>query len=97
MPLLCGLTLRKNSPLAIGSPGADSGGPASNPARVRRSPAGGEQGSGLGPTRVRFVGSVGGEELPAGGRTGGRWRWPPRLPVPVRWRLCGGGGYVGEL
>jgi hypothetical protein len=74
MPLLCGLTLSKKSPLAIGSPGADSGDPASNPSRVRRSPAGGEQGSGLGPTRVRFVGLVGGEELPAGGRTGGRRR-----------------------
>jgi hypothetical protein len=59
MPLLCRLTLRKKSTLAIGSPGADIGGPASNPVRVRRSPAGGEQGSGLGPTRVRFVGLVG--------------------------------------
>jgi hypothetical protein len=59
MPLLCKLTLRKKSTLAIGSPRADIGGPASNPVRVRRSPAGGEQGSGLGPTRVRFVGLVG--------------------------------------
>jgi hypothetical protein len=29
------------------------------PARVRRIPVGGQQGSGLGPTRVRFVGLVG--------------------------------------
>jgi hypothetical protein len=77
--------------------GGDSGGPATNPVRVRRSPARGEQGSGLGPTRVRFVGSVGEEELPVGGSTGGRLRWPPRLPVPARWRLRGGGRYVGEL
>jgi hypothetical protein len=59
MPLLCGLTLRKKSPLAIGSPGADGGGQASNPARVRWSPAGGEQGRGLGSSRVRFLGLVG--------------------------------------
>jgi hypothetical protein len=59
------------------------------PAGVRWILAGGQQGSGLGPTRVRFGGVVGGEELPAVGRTGVRRRWPPRLPVRR------GGGSVG--
>jgi hypothetical protein len=51
----------------------------------------GEQGSGLGPTRVRFVGFFGGEAWPAGGRTGAQRRWPPRLLMPVRWSH--GSGY----
>jgi hypothetical protein len=51
------------------------------PAGDRRIPAGGHQGSGLGPIRVRFVGVVGGEELPAVGRTCVRRRWSLRLPV----------------
>jgi hypothetical protein len=76
MPLLCGLNLRKKSPLAIGSPGADSGGPASNPTRVRRSPAGGERGRDLGSTRVRFVCLVWVEGLSAGADRGARRRSP---------------------
>jgi hypothetical protein len=40
--------LEKNWDDAIGSPGVDDGGQASIPARARRSPAGGEQGRGLG-------------------------------------------------
>jgi hypothetical protein len=60
------------------------------PAGDRRIPAGEQQRSGLGPTRVRFVGVIGGEGLPAVGRTGVRRRWPPRLPVRR------GGGSVGR-
>jgi hypothetical protein len=47
--------------------GATSGGPAAIP-------AGGERGSELGPTRVRFGGSIVGEELPEGGHAGGGGR-----------------------
>jgi hypothetical protein len=79
--------------------GDGSGGPAEIPAGDRRIPAGGQQGSGLGPTRVRFVGMVGGEEPPAVGRTG-VWRWwPLRLPAPASLRpgkATGGGGRFQE-
>jgi hypothetical protein len=55
----------------------------------------GEQESGLGPTRVRFVGLVVGEERPVGGRTGGQRRSP--LEPLLRWasgreKATGGGG-----
>jgi hypothetical protein len=55
----------------------------------------GEQGSGLGPTRDRFVGLVGGEERSAGGSTGGRRRSPlePLLRrASGRGKATGGGG-----
>jgi hypothetical protein len=61
--------------------GSASGGLAAIPAGDRRIPAGGGWGSELGPTRVRFGGSIVGEELPEGGHAGGRRRWPPWLPV----------------
>jgi hypothetical protein len=71
-------------------PGAGSGGPAAIPAGDRRIPAGGGWGSGLGTSRVRFGGSIAGEELPEGGHAGGRRRWPPWLPVRR------GGGSAGR-
>jgi hypothetical protein len=61
--------------------GAASGSPAAIPAGDRWIPAWGGWGSELGPTRVRFGGSIVGEDLPEGGHAGGRRRWPPRLPV----------------
>jgi hypothetical protein len=70
---------QKNGEDAIGSPGADDGGQDSNPARTRRSPAGGEQGRGLGSTRVRFVGLVRGEGLPVGVDRSARRRSPLEL------------------
>jgi hypothetical protein len=79
--------------------GAGSGGPAAIPAGDRQIPAGGGWGSGLWATRVRFGGSVGGEELPVGGAPDGRRRWLPRLPVPASLRpgkATGGGGRFRE-
>jgi hypothetical protein len=61
--------------------GAASGGPAAIPAGDRRIPARRGWGSELGPTRVRFGGSIVGEELPEGGHAGGQRRWPPWLLV----------------
>jgi hypothetical protein len=57
--LLCRPTLEKKTPLAIGSSGVAGGGPTSNPARARRSPAGEEQREGLGTTKNPFVAGEG--------------------------------------
>jgi hypothetical protein len=72
---------------------ADGGGQASNPARTRRSPAGGEQGRDLGSTRSRFMGFVGGERLPAGVDRGARRLSPLE---PVFQRGCCSVGHVNE-
>jgi hypothetical protein len=77
----CREALGKKLFFAMSPLGAASGGPAAIPAGDRRIPAGGGWGSELGPTRVRFGGSIVGEELPEGGHAGGRRRWPLRLPV----------------
>jgi hypothetical protein len=53
----------------------------------------GEQGSGQGPTRVRFVGLAEEEELQAGGRTGGRRRSPLE---PLLRRASGRGKATGD-
>jgi hypothetical protein len=77
--LLCTQDPGKNGGDAIGSSGAAGGGPASNPARAHRSPAGEEQREGLGATTVRFVCLVGGEGPPAGVDSGTRRRTPLEL------------------
>jgi hypothetical protein len=82
-------------------PGAGSGGPAAIPAGDRRIPAGGGWGSGLGTSRVRFGGSIAGEELPEGGHAGGGGRRGclsgevgARLVVRKGWRARGETGEV---
>jgi hypothetical protein len=93
---ICRQALEKNFLFAMWSSGARSGGPAAIPAGDRRIPAGGQQGNGLGPTRVRFGGVIGDEERPAVGRTGG-WRgWPPRLPISSEGRFGGRRERAGE-
>jgi hypothetical protein len=93
---ICRQALEKNFLFAMWSSGARSGGPAAIPAGDRRIPAGGQQGNGLGPTRVRFGGVIGDEERPAVGRTGG-WRgWPPRLPISGEGRFGGRRERAGE-
>jgi hypothetical protein len=84
---------RNVSPRAVaGAGGANSGELVAGLAREAR-------GKGLWATRVRFAGSVGVKESPAVGRTGARWRWPPRLPAPASLRpayATGGGGRFQE-
>jgi hypothetical protein len=72
--------------------GAAGGGSISNPVRARRSPAGGEQGRGLGSTMVQFVGLVGEEGLPTGVDSGTRRQSPLE---PLLWRASGRGKATG--
>jgi hypothetical protein len=93
---ICSQALENNFPFAIWFPGARSGGSVAILAGDHRIPVGGQQGNGLGPTRVRFGGVIGGEERPAVGRTSGRRWWPPRLPIPDEGRFGGRRERVGE-